>query len=92
MPTYDYQCKNCGHTFEEFHSMSADPLVICPKCGQPALKRVLAGGSGMIFKGSGFYRTDYKKSGSDEKAPEKKTTTESKPEPQQEPKKGGDST
>ncbi len=62
MPTYDYQCKECGHTFEEFQSMSADPLTECPSCGKPGLKRLLAGGAGMIFKGSGFYLTDYKKS------------------------------
>ncbi len=64
MPTYDYQCKECGHTFEEFQSMSSDLLVTCPSCGKPALKRLMAGGSGMIFKGSGFYQTDYKKSDS----------------------------
>ena len=64
MPTYDYQCKVCGYTFEEFQSMSSEHLVICPSCGKPALKRLMAGGAGMIFKGSGFYQTDYKKSGS----------------------------
>lgn len=68
MPTYDYQCKECGHTFEEFQSMSSDLLVTCPSCGKPALKRLMAGGAGMIFKGSGFYLTDYKKSGSSSSA------------------------
>jgi len=61
MPNYDYQCQQCGHTFEEFQQMSAAPLKECPKCkGQ--LKRLIGGGSGMIFKGKGFYATDYKKS------------------------------
>ncbi|HWP82247.1 MAG TPA: FmdB family zinc ribbon protein [Bacteroidota bacterium] len=92
MPTYDYQCKNCGHTFEEFQSISADRLVVCPKCGQPSLKRILAGGSGMIFKGSGFYLTDYKKGGGESKPAEKKSTeSKSEPkEPKKETKKGSD--
>ena len=64
MPTYDYKCGACGHLFEEFQSMKADPLKDCPQCGKPALKRLMAGGAGMIFKGSGFYLTDYAKSGS----------------------------
>ncbi|HTY38169.1 MAG TPA: zinc ribbon domain-containing protein [Bacteroidota bacterium] len=63
MPTYDYKCKECGHTFEELQSMSADVLVICPACGKPGLVRLLAGGAGLVFKGSGFYLTDYKKTG-----------------------------
>jgi putative FmdB family regulatory protein len=64
MPTYDYQCKECGHTFEEFQSMSSDLLIVCPSCGKPALKRLMASGVGMIFKGSGFYQTDYKNTNS----------------------------
>ena len=64
MPTYDYQCRECGHTFEEFQSMSSDFLTVCPSCGKPALKRMMASGVGMIFKGSGFYQTDYKKTNS----------------------------
>lgn len=82
MPTYDYQCKECGHQFEEFQSMSSDLLIVCPKCGKPSLKRLMAGGSGMIFKGSGYYLTDYKKSGPSESAAkpkEKETKTETKP-------------
>jgi len=61
MPTYDYKCKKCGYTFEEFQSMTAERLVTCPSCGQPALKRLMAAGAGMIFRGSGFYQTDYKR-------------------------------
>jgi putative FmdB family regulatory protein len=61
MPTYEYRCAACAHTFEEFQSMTAEPFEICPHCGKPTLKRVIGGGAGMIFKGSGFYLTDYKK-------------------------------
>ena len=60
MPTYEYKCKNCNHEFEEFQPMSAASLVICPKCKTPNLVRAIGGGGGMIFKGSGFYHTDYK--------------------------------
>jgi putative FmdB family regulatory protein len=80
MPTYEYQCKKCGHTFEELQTMAADPLVICPNCGKPSLKRLLTGGAGMIFKGSGFYLTDYKKSGTDRKTTSKPSKAETKPE------------
>jgi putative FmdB family regulatory protein len=67
MPTYEYACTKCGHGFEQFQSMRDDPLKKCPKCGKPALKRLLGTGAGLIFKGSGFYITDYKnKSGGSE--------------------------
>ena len=62
MPTYEYRCKSCGYEFEEFQSMSDDVLVICPKCAEPSLKRLMSSGAGLLFKGSGFYLTDYKKS------------------------------
>ncbi len=61
MPTYEYKCTSCGHTFEAFQSMNDKPLSRCPKC-KSAVKRVINGGMGVIFKGSGFYTTDYKKS------------------------------
>lgn len=57
MPTYDYECQSCGHIFEYFQSMSDDPLKECPKCGE-GVKRLIGGGMGIIFKGSGFYVTD----------------------------------
>ncbi|MFZ1322300.1 MAG: zinc ribbon domain-containing protein [Ignavibacteria bacterium] len=60
MPTYDYRCDDCGHFFEEFQSMKADKLTKCPKCGKETLKRLIGTGSGLIFKGTGFYLTDYK--------------------------------
>ena len=63
MPTYEYLCKNCGHTFEELQSMSEDPLTRCPNCNTDNLARVMGTGGGFILKGSGFYTTDYRKSG-----------------------------
>lgn len=59
MPTYEYFCKKCGAEFEQFQSMSAEPLKICPECRQVAVERKISGGAGLIFKGSGFYITDY---------------------------------
>ena len=74
MPTYDYRCKKCGKTFEKFQSMTEALLKKClrPKCGG-AVERLIGGGAGLIFKGTGFYQTDYKKSSSPEKKSEKKT-------------------
>lgn len=60
MPTYDYKCSECGHLFETMHSMKDAPLTTCPSCGKETLVRLIGAGSGMIFKGSGFYLTDYK--------------------------------
>jgi putative FmdB family regulatory protein len=68
MPTYEYECTQCGHTFEEFQSMTADPLIQCPECHEAGLRRLIGGGVGIIFKGSGFYVTDSKKSGSNGKS------------------------
>ncbi len=64
MPTYQYLCRNCGHELEEFQSMSEPALTLCPACGTESLARVMGGGSAVIFKGTGFYLTDYKKSSS----------------------------
>ena len=60
MPTYDYECDACGLTFEEFQSISADVLVKCPKCGKKKLRRLFGTGAAIVFKGSGFYQTDYR--------------------------------
>ncbi len=60
MPTYDYRCDACGHTFEKSHSIKADPIRKCPQCKKLAVKIVIGGGSGILFKGSGFYQTDYR--------------------------------
>lgn len=59
MPTYDYKCSNCNYTFEYFQSMTSEPLTECPKC-KGTLKRIIGVGAGPLFKGNGFYQTDYK--------------------------------
>ena len=60
MPTYEYQCDACEHNFDEFQSMSEAPLKKCPRCGKSKLRRVFGAGAAIIFKGSGFYQTDYR--------------------------------
>lgn len=60
MPTYEYRCGACGHEFEEFQSITAAALKKCPKCGKNKLARLISAGAGVIFKGSGFYETDYR--------------------------------
>jgi len=60
MPTYEYECTKCGHSFEAFQKMTDQPLNKCPKCAK-MVKRLIGSGSGIIFKGSGFYATDYRK-------------------------------
>ena len=60
MPTYEYLCQECGHKFERFQSMMEDPIKQCPACAGK-VKRLISSGAGIIFKGSGFYITDYKK-------------------------------
>lgn len=64
MPTYEYECAACGHAFEEFQSMTDKTLRKCPSCKKLKLQRLVGSGAGIIFKGSGFYETDYKRSGS----------------------------
>jgi len=60
MPTYEYHCDACEHNFDEFQSINDKPLKKCPKCGKPKLRRVFGAGAAIIFKGSGFYQTDYR--------------------------------
>lgn len=60
MPTYQYECAQCGHGFEVLQSMKDEKLKKCPQCGKNKLQRLIGSGSGIIFKGSGFYATDYK--------------------------------
>ena len=86
MPTYEYLCDKCQHQFEEFHSITAKPLRKCPKCGKMKLRRLIGTGAGIIFKGSGFYETDYrsegyKKSAQNEKPKPKTDKKETKTEP-----------
>lgn len=88
MPTYEYRCPQCGNDFEKFQKMSDEPVADCPACGTQAPRRISAG-AGLVFKGSGFYITDYqrgegyKKAAEGEKggsgASESKPSTESKP-------------
>lgn len=61
MPTYQYECTACGHSLEILQSMTDKKLTKCPKCSKQKLVRLIGGGSGIIFKGSGFYETDYKR-------------------------------
>jgi len=89
MPTYDYICENCGYEFEQFQPITARTLRKCPRCGERELKRLIGAGSGVIFKGSGFYQTDYRsesykkdekseKSSTDKDSTKKKTKTKTK--------------
>lgn len=77
MPTYSYECRKCGHVFDVFHSISATPKIKCEECGGGS-KRLMGTGAGIIFKGSGFYETDYKKNSSGGSGDGKGSTSESK--------------
>jgi putative FmdB family regulatory protein len=69
MPTYEYECTNCNKVFEIFQKITDKPLKVCPKCNKK-IHRLIGGGSGIIFKGTGFYATDYRKTAkSDKKSP-----------------------
>lgn len=88
MPTYDYSCTKCGHAWEAFQSMKDEPLKTCPACKKRSAKRMVGGGAGLIFKGSGFYITDYKNKAagsdqpkSDRAKPEKAKPETTKPQP-----------
>ncbi len=79
MPTYEYECDHCGHTFERFQSMKDEPVKRCPEC-RHKVRRLLSGGAGLIFKGDGFYSTDYrsdnyKKRAKEESQKEKKSSS-----------------
>jgi putative FmdB family regulatory protein len=86
MPTYEYECKSCSHKFEVFQSINDLPIKECPECGKE-VRRLIFGGTGVIFKGSGFYVTDKNKSSSG-KAGKNKTGTDAKPAPEAKPKSG----
>ena len=85
MPTYDYECDACGHTFELFQSISEPVKKKCPECGKPKLRRLIGTGAAVVFKGSGFYQTDYR-SDSYKKAAEKDKPGEGKSDKKSEPK------
>lgn len=78
MPTYDYECQACDHRFEKFQRITARRVRKCPQCGRRKVRRLIGTGAGIIFKGSGFYQTDYR-SESYKKAAEKDKPAESKP-------------
>lgn len=88
MPNYDYECQDCGHRFEVFQSMNDPKLTDCPQegCGG-SVKRLLGTGGGILFKGSGFYETDYRSSSYQEGAKAEKKSSETKSESKSEPKK-----
>lgn len=79
MPTYEYECVDCGHSFELFQSMKDEPCRVCPEC-RGEVKRCIGTGSGILFKGTGFYQTDYRsesyrRDASKETAPKEKSST-----------------
>ena len=92
MPTYDYECKKCGHNWEAFQSIKAEALKKCPECKKHAAKRVISPGAAILFKGSGFYQTDYR-SDSYKKAADadKKASEPAKSESKGSESKGSDS-
>ena len=59
MPTYEYECRDCGHAFERFQGINEDPIVECPEC-RGKVRRLISSGGGLVFKGPGFYATDYR--------------------------------
>jgi putative FmdB family regulatory protein len=78
MPTYDYVCDGCQHKFELFQSITADPEKKCPKCGKLKLRRLIGAGAAIVFKGSGFYQTDYRSASYKQRAEADKPASESK--------------
>ena len=79
MPTYDYICESCGHEFEAFESIKADPQTLCPACDKQTLKRKIGAGAAILFKGSGFYQTDYRSDSYKKAAKADNTAPSSKP-------------
>src|SRR5215210_7353079 len=84
MPTYEYQCPE-GHGFEKFQKMTDKPRAKCPVCGKPATRKI-SGGAGLVFKGSGFYITDYGKDGKGPRKPETESAPASEAKPSSEGK------
>lgn len=65
MPTYEYRCRGCRHGFEQFQRMSDAPIRVCPSCGEEHVERLISAGGGIVFKGPGFYATDYRQAPAD---------------------------
>ncbi|MGB1397704.1 MAG: FmdB family zinc ribbon protein [Planctomycetota bacterium] len=87
MPTYDYVCDQCEHAFEAFQRIDEDVLTDCPECGKSALRRLFGAGSGLLFKGSGFYETDYRSDNYKKRQKEDKPESKTKSEASKSPKK-----
>ena len=91
MPTYEYKCLECGEVFEEFQKITDPPITVCKRCGGE-VKRLISGGSGLLFKGSGFYITDYrsdsykKEASKDKPAPETSKKSDDKKSSENKPK------
>ena len=93
MPTYSYKCDACSHRFEQLQSMMDEPLTVCPNCGEQQVRRLIGAGAGLIFKGSGFYITDYarkpkQENGKSKESPDKKPKGKPEPAAGNEPGKG----
>jgi len=86
MPTYEYECRRCGYRFERFQSMTEEPLKRCPKC-RGKVQRLLSPGGGFLFKGSGFYITDYRSESYKRQAAKERPAPASKPGPPKPKKK-----
>ncbi len=91
MPTYDYECDACKHKWEEFQSIKAEPTKKCPECGKKKAKRLIGTGAGVIFKGSGFYQTDYRSSSYQKAADADKSAQSSSSKSESSGGKSGDS-
>jgi putative FmdB family regulatory protein len=95
MPTYDYVCDACDHKFELFQSITAEPEKKCPECGKKKLRRLIGAGAAIVFKGSGFYQTDYrsesykKRAEADSKSSESKSSESKSSEPKSSESKSG---
>jgi putative FmdB family regulatory protein len=92
MPTYDYVCDSCSHEFESFESIKADPQTTCPECHEDKLRRKIGAGAAILFKGSGFYQTDYRSQSYQEKAKADKPPEPAKPAESTPPKASTSST
>lgn len=89
MPTYDYQCDSCGHTFELFQSISDPVKRKCPECGKSKLRRLFGTGAAVVFKGSGFYQTDYRSDSYKKAAEKEKKSSEPKSDSKSKSSDGG---
>jgi putative FmdB family regulatory protein len=92
MPTYDYLCDACGHEFEAFESIKADPQSVCPQCREVKLHRKIGAGAAILFKGSGFYQTDYRSASYKERAKADKPPESSTSKPAESSSKSDSST